>query len=50
MFGAPPESDFNFEENMLTSMNQYIEKVIKLGDKITQSKVKINGSRYDIQS
>jgi hypothetical protein len=30
MFGAPPESDLNFEENFLVAMKGYLDKVDKL--------------------
>jgi leucyl-tRNA synthetase len=29
MFGAPPESDLNFDENFLKSMKQFLDKVSK---------------------
>ena len=30
LFGAPPESDLNFDENSLLSMQSYLQRVIKL--------------------
>jgi leucyl-tRNA synthetase len=29
MFGAPPESDVNFDENFLSSMKQFLDKISK---------------------
>ena len=34
MFGAPPESDLNFDENFLHSMKQFLDRVAKTGDMI----------------
>ena len=34
MFGAPPESDFNFEESFLVSMKSYLDKIVRLGDSL----------------
>lgn len=32
MFGAPPESDLNFDENFLKSMKQFLDKVSKASE------------------
>jgi leucyl-tRNA synthetase len=34
MFGAPPESDLNFDENFIYSMKSFLDKVAKSGENI----------------
>lgn len=34
IFGAPPESDVNFDEKFVQSMKQYLDKVSRLADHI----------------
>ena len=38
MFGAPPESDFNFDENLINTMNEYSQRVQKLIGHLGQNK------------
>lgn len=35
MFGGPPESDLNFDENFLVSMKSFLDKVAKSADSIS---------------
>ena len=41
LFGAPPESDLNFDENSLLSMQGYLQKVIKL----KPDQISLNGDK-----
>lgn len=36
MFGAPPESDFNFDENFLQAMKQFLDKLVRLQDSLIE--------------
>lgn len=35
MFGGPPESDLNFDENFLVSMKSFLDKIAKSADNIS---------------
>ncbi len=35
MFGGPPESDLNFDENFLSSMKSFLDKVSKTADSLS---------------
>ena len=47
MFGAPPESDLNFDENFLISMKSFLDKISKTGENI--SKVGVDRSSLSIK-
>lgn len=49
MFGGPPESDLNFDENFLVSMKSFLDKVAKSSDTILQKFEKLNHKQH-IQS
>jgi leucyl-tRNA synthetase len=34
MFGSPPESDLNFDENFLVSMKAFLDKIAKTGESL----------------
>jgi leucyl-tRNA synthetase len=34
MFGAPPESDLNFDENFIKSMKQFLDKVSRINENL----------------
>lgn len=42
MFGGPPESDLNFDENFLVSMKSFLDRVAKSGDNISLKFEKIS--------
>jgi leucyl-tRNA synthetase len=42
MFGGPPESDLNFDENFLVSMKSFLDKVAKSADNILKKFNKTN--------
>jgi leucyl-tRNA synthetase len=42
MFGGPPESDLNFDENFLVSMKSFLDKIAKTADNIYLKVAKIN--------
>ncbi len=35
MFGGPPESDLNFDENFLVSMKSFLDKIAKIAENIS---------------
>jgi leucyl-tRNA synthetase len=46
MFGGPPESDLNFDENFLQNMKTFLDKVAKAGE--TVAKRDIRKTKNDI--
>ena len=46
MFGGPPESDLNFDENFLVSMKSFLDKIAKSGDNILLKFEKINHKQH----
>jgi len=40
MFGGPPESDLNFDENFLQNMKTFLDKVARVGESITTREIK----------
>lgn len=36
MFGGPPESDLNFDENFLVSMKAFLDKIAKTGESLSK--------------
>eukprot|EP00347_Sterkiella_histriomuscorum_P004130 403361640 len=49
MFAAPPESDVNFDENFITSMKDYLDRVNRLSEYVTsQGDIKIS-NKTEIQ-
>ncbi len=46
LFGAPPESDLNFDENSLLSMQGYLQKVIKL----KPDQISLNGDKCPLMA
>lgn len=47
MFGGPPESDLNFDENFLQSMKGFLDKVAKTGETVAMRQ--IQKSKREIQ-
>lgn len=40
LFAAPPESDINYDESILDSMNTWVEKLINLADTVNEKELK----------
>jgi len=40
MFGGPPESDLNFDENFLHNMKTFLDKVAKAGETVATRDIK----------
>ena len=49
MFGGPPESDLNFDENFLISMKSFLDKVAKTCDNILH-KFEKTSNKQNIQN
>lgn len=39
LFGSPPDKDLNFDEKLLSSTKQYLDRVSRLADNVFESDV-----------
>ncbi len=46
MFGGPPESDLNFDENFLVSMKSFLDKIAKSAENISLKFEKISNKQH----